>query len=99
MLGLFNTGGGNNQWRCSDPEIDRLTNLAEFNTDDEERREQYRQINALISNDLCGMSAWFHRANSYLVPPNVGGAREFTNSNDLQLPGDWTAEEWYLIEK
>ena len=41
---------------------------------------------------------WYHRANTYLISSGVGGARELTNSNDFRLPGDWSAEDWYIID-
>lgn len=96
IIGLYDSGGGLNHYNCSNPEIDDLVGKAQFNTNDEERREQYRQINALIVEQACGITPMYHRANNYLISTDLGGAREFSTSNDFVLAGDWIAEEWYL---
>ncbi len=96
VVGLFNTDGGLNFAGCSLPEIDATIAAAQFNTNDEKRREQYRHVNELVIENVCGVAPMFHPANSYLVAANVGGAREFSTSSDLLMPGDWIAEEWYL---
>src|SRR5690606_6754471 len=51
VAGLFNSDGANNHYGAADPELDALFEKAFFNTNDEERREQYRQINEMLSAD------------------------------------------------
>jgi ABC-type oligopeptide transport system substrate-binding subunit len=96
IIGLYDTDGGLNHYNCSDPEIDRLIGEAQFNTDNEERLAQYAEVNELISAGLCGIAVWYHQGDHYLIADNVGGAREFSTSQDRVLAGDWAAEEWYL---
>lgn len=96
MQGLFNTGGGMNLYRCSNDEIDGLLEAAQFNTDDDERREQYTDVNELISSELCGITPMYFLAEQYLVSPDVTGPKEYSSSQDRILPGDWAVEEWKL---
>src|SRR5690606_23302089 len=95
---LFHSESSLNNARCSDPRIDELIEAAEFNTNDEERRDQYREVNRLISTELCGVMPVFHLSNHYLVSDRLGGVRENAGSQDLRLPGDWAAEEWHLVD-
>jgi ABC-type oligopeptide transport system substrate-binding subunit len=96
IIGLFDTDGGLNHYNCSDPEIDSLIEQAQFNTNNEERLSQYAEINELISAGLCGIAVWYHQGNHYLIADELGGARDFSSSQDRVLAGDWAAEEWYL---
>ena len=96
IIGLYDTDGGLNHYNCSDPEIDRLIGEAQFNTDNEERLAQYKEINELVSAGLCGIAVWYHQGDHYLIASELGGAREFSTSQDRVLAGDWAAEEWYL---
>jgi hypothetical protein len=42
----------------------------------------------------AGMASLFHESNNYLLKPKVGGTQP--TNNDMQLPGDWAAETWYI---
>ena len=96
ILGQFETGGTLNHYNCSDPDIDRLIEQARFNTNNEERIDQYRQVNELIVTRACGVAPMYHQANHVLIKPNVGGMHEFHSSQDRVLAADWAPEEWYL---
>jgi ABC-type oligopeptide transport system substrate-binding subunit len=96
IIGLYDTDGGLNHYNCSDPEIDALIEQAQFNTNNEERLSQYAEINELISAGLCGIAVWYHQGNHYLIADELGGAREFSTSQNRVLAGDWAAEEWFL---
>ena len=96
IIGLYDTGGGLNHYNCSMPEIDSLVKAAQYNTNNEERKQQYRDINKLIVENSCGITPIYHRANNYLVSSKLGGAQEFSTSNDFVLAADWISEEWYL---
>jgi oligopeptide transport system substrate-binding protein len=98
VLGLFDTDGTLNHYNCSDPDIDALVADARANTDDEERRSQYKEINALISERLCGIAVYWHENNHWLIKPNVVGMRENLAGQDGAMPGDWAAEHWGLSE-
>jgi oligopeptide transport system substrate-binding protein len=92
--GIFNTGGTNNTASCSDPEVDALMEKAATNTNDTERRDQYKQINELVSTRICGYAPYYHEANNWLVKSYVVGMRESSGPQDAYLPGDWMAETW-----
>ncbi len=98
VIGLYNTDGSSNNWSCSDPEIDALYDKALFNTNDEERRQQWVEVNELISTRICGIAPYWHEANNYLIKPNVVGMSENISGQDGAVAADWAAEYWGLSE-
>jgi len=96
VLGLFDTDGTLNHYNCSDPEIDDLVKKARFNTNDTERKQQYKKINELIVTRLCGIAPYWHENNHWLIKPNVVGMRENLSGQDGSIAGDWAAEAWGL---
>lgn len=94
ILGLFETGGSINFQECSDPEVDALIAKAQFNTNDTERREQYKQINELITTRICGYAPYYHEAQPWLVSSKVVGMKENSSAQNASMPGDWAAEAW-----
>jgi oligopeptide transport system substrate-binding protein len=96
ILGQYETGGALNHYNCSNPKIDDLVNKARFNQNNEERISQYKQINELISKDLCGIAVLYHQANNYLISPTLHGAKENSTTQDKVLAGDWIAEDWWV---
>lgn len=97
LTALFASDGSLNLWNCHDPEIDELIDAARFNRNETERREQYREVNRLVVSRVCGIAPYYHHAGHYLVADDIGGAREHSDTKNRVLPGDWAAEEWYLI--
>ena len=96
VLGLFDTGGTLNNYNCSMQEIDDLVDKARFNTNDDERKQQYADINELISTHACGIAPYWHENNHWLIKQNVVGMRENLAGQDGAMPGDWAAEAWGL---
>ena len=96
ILGLFDTGGTLNNYSCSMQEIDDLVDKARFNTNDVERKQQYADINELISTHACGIAPYWHENNHWLIKQNVVGMRENMAGQDGAMPGDWAAEAWGL---
>lgn len=94
ILGQYETGGSLNNVNCSNPDIDELVEAARFNTDNEERLQQYKDINRLIAEDVCGISPYLHFANHYLIKPYIVGMMENATGQDAVIAGDWTAESW-----
>ncbi len=94
ILGLFDTNGTLNNYNCSMPEIDDLVEKARFNTNNEERLQQYREIERLIIENVCGIAPYWHENNHWVVKPYVVGMRENTSGQDAVQPGDWIAEAW-----
>ncbi|MEX2238901.1 MAG: peptide ABC transporter substrate-binding protein [Dehalococcoidia bacterium] len=96
IVGLFNTDGGNNHYNCSLPEIDDLVAEAQYNQNNEERIEQYREIERLIVENVCGIAPYWHETNKYLIKANLVGFAEFATGQDAVIAGDWNAEAWGL---
>ena len=96
IVGLFNTGGGNNGYECSDPEIDALIEAAQFNEDNDERLQQYTDANELIVSRVCGVAPYYHITNNWLVSDEIVGMKENSAGQDGTMPGDWMAEAWGL---
>jgi ABC-type oligopeptide transport system substrate-binding subunit len=98
ILGLFDTGGSLNNYNCSDPEIDDLVDKARFNTNNDERLEQYKEINELIATRVCGIGLGLHLANHYLIKSSTVGLAENARGLDAVIAGDWIAEAWGVSE-
>ncbi len=98
ILGLYDTGGSLNNYNCSDPDIDALVEKARFNTNNDERLEQYKEINELIATRVCGIGLGLHLANHYLIKPNTVGLAENARGLDAVIAGDWIAEAWGVSE-
>jgi oligopeptide transport system substrate-binding protein len=96
ILGLFQTNASQNQNGCSNPEIDRLTEEAQFNTNNDERYEQYKQINEIISTTICGYAVYYHEAGVWLISDRIVGLKENSSSQNAAIAGDWAAEAWGL---
>lgn len=96
IVGLFDTGGTLNNYNCSDPEIDELISKARYNTNDQERREQYKRANELISTRICGVAPMYHSLAHVLIDPRLKGVRENATSQDRVLAADWAPELWWL---
>jgi oligopeptide transport system substrate-binding protein len=94
LLGLFNTGGSTNWDSCSDPEIDALIKQAEFDTDDQRRRESYLEAERLVIERVCGVAPFAHLAFRYLLKPSLTGFVESISTQDYLYPGDGTPEAW-----
>ena len=98
ILGLFDTGGWLNKYNCSDPEIDDLVEEARFNSNDGERKDQYKQINDLIVTRVCGIAPYWHGSKHWLIKPYVMGMRENMSGQDAAMAGDWNVEAWGWID-
>jgi ABC-type oligopeptide transport system substrate-binding subunit len=96
ILGLFNTAGQSNWDNCSDPEIDALIERAEFERDDELRRDLYAQAERLIIERVCGVAPFAQLPFRYLLKPELTGFVESISANDFVYPGDGRPEAWGL---
>jgi oligopeptide transport system substrate-binding protein len=99
ILGLYETGGSINKQSCSMPEIDALIAKAKFNQKDEERRQQYRDIEKIIVENICGQGPIYQSAIHAVVKPYIKGMVEFKQPNDHQVPGDNNVENWTTSKK
>lgn len=98
VAGLFNTGGANNHYGVSDPKLDDLFKKAAFNTNDEERRGQYREINKLLSDapTLLVGAVLYQESFNYIAKSKLHGPKDWAGPSDAFLGGDWAIEKWWI---
>jgi len=95
LIGLFDTGGGNNQYECSDPDIDAKLKAASTETDNDARIKLLQEAETLIVTRLCGAAPIYQTAMPYLVNSKIGGVRA-NGSLDAAMPGNWCPECWFV---
>lgn len=95
LVGLFDTGGGNNKYNCSDPDIDAAFAAAASATSDEARIEAYMEAETLIVTRLCGVIPMYQDSRPYLVDTKIGGIVE-NGTIDAGLPGTYCVECWFV---
>jgi oligopeptide transport system substrate-binding protein len=95
LIGLFDTGGGNNKYECSDPDIDAKLSAAGSETDNATRIKDLQEAETLIVTRLCGAAPIWQGAGLYLVKPKVDGVRP-TGALDAAMPGNWCPECWFI---
>jgi oligopeptide transport system substrate-binding protein len=97
VAGLFTTGGANNHYGISNKTLDDLFAKASFNTNDEERRKQYQEINQLLSEaPLLGGPVLYQESFNSIVKSKVHGPKENAGPLDAFLCGDWNSEAWFI---
>ncbi len=95
LVGLFNTGGGNNTYECSDPEIDRAIQEASAATSVDDHVRLFQKVEDLVVSRLCGVAPIWQGAIPYLVSSKVGGVNA-NGTIDAGMPGNWCAECWFI---
>jgi ABC-type oligopeptide transport system substrate-binding subunit len=95
LIGLFDTGGGNNQYNCSDPDIDAKLAAAATETDNDTRISLLQEAETLVVTRLCGVAPMTQLARVYLVNPKIGGLTA-NGAIDAGIPGNWGVEYWYV---
>jgi len=95
LIGLFDTGGGNNKYNCSDPDIDAKLAAAGTETDNAERIQLLQEAETLIVTKLCGVAPVYQTASLYLVNSRIGGVKPNAQL-DAAMPGDWCPECWFV---
>jgi oligopeptide transport system substrate-binding protein len=95
LIGLFDTGGGNNMYDCSDPDIDAKLTAASTETDNDARIKLLQEAETLIVTRLCGAAPVYQTAMPYLVNSKVGGVNA-NGSLDAAMPGNWCPECWFV---
>ncbi|HEX6031250.1 MAG TPA: peptide ABC transporter substrate-binding protein [Tepidiformaceae bacterium] len=97
VAGLFNTGGANNKYGVSDPKLDETYKKALYNTNNEERLNQWREINKLLSeNPMLAGPVLYQESFNYLIKPGLHGPRDQADPLDAMIAGDWNVESWWL---
>ncbi len=95
LIGLFDTGGGNNAYACSDPDIDAKLRAAATEADNSTRIRLLSEAETLVVDRLCGVAPLYQSAFIYLVAGKVGGVTP-NGALDIGGPGNWCAECWYV---
>ncbi len=95
LSGQFSTGGGNNQWLCSDPEIDAAYKDVNAATDAAAQVKAYQKVETLVIQKLCGVIPFQQITLPYLVKKNVGGVTP-NGIIDAGQPGNYCAECWFI---
>jgi oligopeptide transport system substrate-binding protein len=95
LIGLFDTGGGNNKYECSDPDIDAKLSAAGSETDNTTRIKDLQEAETLIVTRLCGAAPIWQGAGLYLAIPTIGGIRA-NGAIDAAMPGNWCPECWFI---
>ena len=99
ILGLYETGGSINKQGCSNPEIDALIGKAKINQNDEQRRQQYRDVEKLVVTTVCGMAPMYQNGAHRVVKPYIKGMVENKKGDDHFVPGDGKVELWSTTKK
>ncbi|MDE3094748.1 MAG: peptide ABC transporter substrate-binding protein [Chloroflexota bacterium] len=95
LVGLFDTGGGNNKYNCSDPAIDAAFKEATNATTEAARIAAYQKVETLVVTKLCGVAPIYQNAVPYLVNAKVGGVVP-NGTIDASGPGTYCVECWYV---
>ncbi|MBI5946568.1 MAG: peptide ABC transporter substrate-binding protein [Chloroflexi bacterium] len=99
ILGLYETGGSINKQSCSMKAIDDLIAKAKYNTNDEQRRQQYRDVEKLVVENICGQGPMWQVGFHAVVKPHIKGMIENKKPDDKQIPGDLYVELWTTSKK
>ena len=99
FLGLWETGSSGNNTFTSIPALDQLIAKAKFNTNDEQRRQQYRDAEKILLENGGGIIPFYHSLVKMLVKPHIKGMVENKKPDDKQVPGDTSAEFWTTSKK
>lgn len=95
LIGLFDTGGGNNKYECSDPDIDAKLAAAGKETDNAKRIQLLQEAETLVVTRLCGVAPVYQSAFLYLADSKMGGLKP-NGQIDAAMPGNWCPECWYV---
>jgi len=95
LVGLFNTGGGNNHYNCSDPEVDQAYKDAAAATSEDARIKAYQKVETLIVTRLCGIIPMYQDSLPFLMSSKLGGVVSNGVIN-AGTPGNYAVEDWYV---
>jgi ABC-type transport system substrate-binding protein len=95
LVGLFNTGGGNNHYNCSDPDIDAAYKEAADATSDSARIAAYQKVETLIVTRLCGIIPIYQDSLPFMISPKLGGVVSNGVIN-AGTPGNYCVECWFV---
>lgn len=95
LVGLFNTGGGNNKYNCSDPDVDKAYAAAAAATSEADRIKAYQQVETLIVTRLCGIIPMYQDSLPFMISSKLGGVVSNGVLN-AGTPGNYAVEDWFV---
>lgn len=95
LFGLFETGGGNNHYNCSNADVDAALARALAAPDDDARIKAYQDMETAIVTNLCGGAPMYQTSVPYLVDDSIGGLVP-NGTIDSGQPGNYCVECWYV---
>lgn len=95
LVGLFNTGGGNNKYNCSNPDVDAAMAAAAAATSEDARIKAYQDMETAVVDNLCGVIPLYQDARPYVVSDKIGGIVP-NGTIDAGLPGNYAVENWFV---
>ncbi len=79
--------------------MDDLLSKAKFNTNDEQRRQQYREAEKILLDGVNGIAPLWHSGVHRLIKPYISGMKESKRPRDTFVAGDWNPENWKTSKK
>ena len=99
FFGLREVGGSINKESCGTAEIDAKIAKAKYNTNNEQRLAQYREIEKdTVTSVQCTAPLW-HTSALRMVKPYVKGMVENRRPGDTFAMGDWEPEKWSTTKR
>jgi oligopeptide transport system substrate-binding protein len=95
LVGLFNTGGGNNKYNCSNPDVDAAFEKASTAASEDARIKAYQDMETAIVDNLCGVIPLYQDARPFVVSTKIGGVVA-NGTIDAGLPGNYAVENWFV---
>ena len=95
LFGLFEEGGGNNHYNCSNPDVEAALQKALAATDDEARIAAYQEMETAVVLNLCGVAPMYQNSLPFLVNTKIGGIVA-NGSIDSGAPGNYCMECWFV---
>lgn len=95
LLGLFETGGGNNKYNCASAAVDAGFEAALAATDDDARIAAYEDVETAIITELCGVAPIYQDSLPFLVSTSLGGVVA-NGTIDAGMPGNYCVECWFV---
>lgn len=99
FIGLWETGGSINKTFTSIKALDDTIAKARFNSNDEQRRQLYRDAEKQLLDQASGIAPLWHTEAKFLVKPYIKGMLEHKRPGDTFVPGDWSPEYWVTTKK
>jgi oligopeptide transport system substrate-binding protein len=95
LHGLFEKGGGNNHYNCSNPDVEAALQKALAATSDDARIAAYQEMETAVVDNLCGVAPMYQNALPFLVNAKLGGIVA-NGAIDSGAPGNYCVECWFV---